>query len=752
MGKTPFIWLGSRRSRKYPVGNKGKLLDIAASRGLPVPNGAILLHELYQLLLDEQVIVQERNQIICSDPHWLYETIFDQGRLPRLDKPVAVRSAFSAEDGQGESLAGYFSSRLHVDMRDPLALSDALCAVWSSALKHQGQFRRDVLVMEMVAAQAAGVAFSEAAFQDDLINFSRGTADRLVSGQEPGEALVVARLAQWERPSPELPPFARRLQRLLRGVRHSFGPGNWDIEWADDGQICWLVQVRPITRPPRRNEAFTFANIREIMPDPPSPFMTGIVAACAPALFAYYRQFDRRLPTNRPIIEVFAGRPLFNISLLTDMMRAWGLPSNLVTNSIGGTADREAGFHLGRFLRSSIPLLRQGFAQVTAVSHARRATPPMLARAAQPGDSFAACADTLIWLFGRLVSEMFNLTAALSLPLLLLRRTGTLAEHNANNRSVSTEMVTDLEPLRRLVAGQPELQAAVAQGTAPDDPDFQKIWQAYLNKHGHRGVYESDIARSRYREAPAGLLQSLSHPGLPPPEPPRRSWRGWLTWPVWWHCRRVLRAREEWRYQAMIAYDDIRNKLLELAETAVARGQLPRRDDLWLLHLDEARALDAGRTYDAPFFTQRRQEMAILAEYDLPDLLYRFDDLEAFRTGSAPVAARNGRLRGVSLTHGTAAGKAWVLREPASALPAGYTPEKTILVARSVDAGWIPTFSLVSGAVIEIGGDLSHGSIILREIGLPAITNVSQATRQISPGQELRLHAGAGIVEMAEAP
>ena len=80
-------------------------------------------------------------------------------------------------------------------------------------------------------------------------------------------------------------------------------------------------------------------------------------------------------------------------------------------------------------------------------------------------------------------------------------------------------------------------------------------------------------------------------------------------------------------------------------------------------------------------------------------------------------------------------------------LPAGYTPETTILVARSVDAGWIPTFSRVAGVVVETGGDLSHGSIILREIGLPAITNVTEATRHIANGDRLRLNAAAGTVE-----
>ena len=68
-------------------------------------------------------------------------------------------------------------------------------------------------------------------------------------------------------------------------------------------------------------------------------------------------------------------------------------------------------------------------------------------------------------------------------------------------------------------------------------------------------------------------------------------------------------------------------------------------------------------------------------------------------------------------------------------------------MARSVDAGWIPTFTQVAGVVVEIGGDLSHGSIILREIGLPAITNVRDITKVIHSGDTLLLRADSGVVE-----
>ena len=743
--KPSFIWLGSKRAAKRGVGNKGALLDQSARARLPVPNGAILTHEFYESLKEAGILEEQNGRVQIENPLELTESLYTAVRFPRLNKQVAVRSAFSAEDQLDQSLAGHFTSILNVDPTNPDALTNALCAVWTSALQREGHFRRDVLILEMVDAQVAGVAFSETAYQDDLINYTTGLADKLVSGQIAGESLQIPQLQGREAVTPDLPPFAQRLQRLLRGVRRSLGHQDWDIEWADDGRVCWLIQVRPITRSSRRNEAFTFANLREILPDPPSPFMTSVVEAASTQFFDYYRQFDRTLPENREMVRVFRGRPFFNVTLLTDMMRQWGLPTALVTNSLGGASDRSVGLRIGRFLKNSLVLLRLGFAQLTAVGAVRKATPTIFAQAAQPATSFTQLAMNFRDLFASFVSQMLNLTQALSGPLLILRQTNTLAEHNARQRSIATEIYTDMTPLRQLVANHPAWHAALKQGQPPDDPQFEQAWQAYLQKHGHRGIYESDIARPRYHEAPAPLLISLLQPAKPAPPPPPRSLRGLLTLPIWWQCSRVMQAREQWRYDAIRCYDQVRQQFLQLGEQAVAKGQLPDTSALWLLSLHEMAQLDGGAIFSKAEIAKRQERLADLKTYDFPDLIHAFDDFEQYRLGSAPVE-ENGRLSGISLTNGTVSGKAWVLNEPTVDLPDGFHPDETILVARSVDPGWIPTFSLVSGVVVEIGGDLSHGSIILREIGLPAITNVTHATKQIQPGDQLYLEAANGIV------
>ncbi|MEM8532683.1 MAG: PEP-utilizing enzyme [Chloroflexota bacterium] len=737
------IQVGSGIATQSGIGNKAALLDRAAEAGLPVPMAYILTDAMWQHALTEQLVIVSHNTVVPIDADAL-RALFSAQTLPRF---VAVRSAFSAEDGTNTSLAGFFASQLWVTPHNTTRFAEALSEVWSSSLRYEQPLRRDVLVMGMVAAQHAGVAFTESEFEDDLINYTAGTAEELVGGRVTGETLSLAKLRTWERTrkSSQQLPFIARLQALLRDVRQVFGAHDWDIEWADDGDRCWLIQIRSITGMTRRNEAFTVANHKEILPDPPSRFMTSLVASCANGLFAYYRRFDPELPLRRPFIEVFEDRPFINLSLMTDMMRILGLPSHLVTNSIGGESTQDSGVNIGRVLRKSLVLSGMGIAQLRSVPHAQKTMQTILTTTKRPGTNFSECIETLRWLYTTLVTEMFSLVTAMSGPTAVLRQLGVLSEHSAWQQTIATTMYTDLVPLQELVTNDSMLRETLERGELPKDSQFQTLWNAYLVKHGHRGIYESDIARPRYREDPTPLLSMLLYPPKPAPEPATQTLLGRMTSPLWWQASRAMQTREEIRYTAMVGFARIREALLTLADGAVARGVLPSRESLWMLDIAEVSRLDQGWVPDAMFWEQRTQQIARSRQRSLPDLFHRFDDLDQ-NSASQDVKGKR-RLKGISLTTGTVRGRVWVLDEPCLNLPEGFTSEHTILVARSVDAGWIPVFARVAGVVVETGGDLSHGSIILREIGLPAITNVSRATQWLRNGDAVLLQAGSGTVE-----
>lgn len=746
------------------AGNKARLLDKAAAANLPVPQGYVLANELYQRALETGAIgIAEGAAIELLNREQLLTLLPSD-----LKPPYAVRSAFSAEDTASSSMAGYFKSFLFVSASD---LPQRVVDVWQSSFSFNcNEMRRDVLLMEMVDAKTAGVAFSEKDFEDDLVNYTDGTADSLVSGQTRGVSIELPRLRPYEQSpinysmaktdtntepqnsessttgnaAPGRPAtFAGRLSLLLRDIRIAFADENWDIEWADDGKTCWLIQIRPVTVASRRDECFTIANHKEILPDLPSPFMTSMIVSCQHELLSYYRQFDKDLPAGRPFIEVFKGRPYLNLSYLTEMMRHWGLPTALVTKSIGGTSDRSFPFSPQRFSRKVPVLVSMALAQNSDVYNIQRTIGSMNENVNQPMNTIAQCIERLQQLYKTLVTGMFSVTAAMSGPLATCRKLGVLEEHGSRHDTIASRMYLDLEPLRALVLKDQSMKADLQEGAVPSNAEFQQLWSRYLQVHGHRGVFESDISRPRMTEKPETVLKSLTHPMPERTNRPGWSLTGFLSWPIWMQASRAIKAREDLRYNAMKGFATIRQRILELVAP-----HLQNTDDVWILSIEEARKIDEGIIPDPQFLAARKKELEDLAAYALPDLIRRFDDLTPYSSQSQQEGIT--RLRGVSLTTGRVSGKALVLMEPVSTLPEGFEPATTILVARSVDAGWIPTFTLVRGVIVEIGGDLSHGSIILRETGIPATTNVGRATRLIKTGDTVLLDAGTGVIELQD--
>ena len=222
MQNSLFVWLGSKRAKKRGVGETGTLLDLAARFRLPVPSGGILLDDFYRLAVEDGLFVAANGRVTCPDPPLLHEALYEAVRFPKLDKPVAVRPLFAVADGR-------FSPQHNIQFTIPPQLSHSLCEVYSAAEVESE--RRDVLVMEMVKAVAAGTAVTNTSQSADTITHH-------------GQHLTLPQLGIIQSASPDVPPFAQRLQKLLRGLRRTFGKGEWMINWADDGEICWILKLQ----------------------------------------------------------------------------------------------------------------------------------------------------------------------------------------------------------------------------------------------------------------------------------------------------------------------------------------------------------------------------------------------------------------------------------------------------------------------------------------------------------------------------
>ena len=713
--------LGSGAVVASGAGAKAANLDKAAADGLPVPAG---------------FVVPDKAEL-----HGL------EAALVPLGSSVAVRSAFSAEDGVASAMAGRFETELGV------AANAADVAAAVGRVRASGSVepsaRRDVLVMSMVAAERAGVLFTEQQFEDDLVNVVSGLAESLVSGEEAGEEFQLSKLRWREQPDHRWPIWQQRLALLMREVSKTFGEGDWDIEWADDGEVCWLVQLRPITASPRRNEVFTIANHKEILPELPSVLMASVVESSAHDLMSFYRDVDASLPVDRPFIESFAGRPYINLSQLTDLLRRLGLPTALLADSLGGEPELLIGAQPLRLFRSLPTLVRLGVAQLGAVGRAEQAERDIAARSDAEMADFEAAVGALRLVYVELVTQMSSLATAMSVPVALLRRLGVLEAHLSTQRTPGTQMLDDLAPLRALASDDSRVRSELEAGRLPNDPEFDRLWRQWCDTHGHRGVFESDVARPRFAEEPQPILSSILSDGLRVATGQRvtsRSAAVVASKPLWYVARRPMAAREQIRWSAMKSFGTIRARLLALADAAVEAGQLPDRAAVWDLSMDELILVDGGRRWTADQLATRRQEIQDRLALRLPDLVKRFDDLAEL--GGAPVDDGTRVFKGVSLTKGLVEGVALRCSEPPATLPEGFEPATTILVARSVDAGWVPAFGQVAGVAVEIGGDLSHGSIILRELGLPAVTNVGEIGPALTTGVPVRLDAGLGRLEL----
>lgn len=375
-----YVWLGSKRVIKAGVADKAALLDKAMQARLPVPAGIVLLDSAWHSALETELVSVVDGVVVVHDPAGLQFLIVEAD----FERPVAIHPVFSAE------------SQLGVDSYDPAGFSGALQQVWTAALSVPGRVRRDILIMEMVNAQQAGLALTEQAYQDDLVHSTQGA--NLTETQLP-------QLQMGELPTEQENGGLARLQKLLRGVRRTFGAGDWQIEWADDGEVCWLVQIQPLTRPTNRNETFALVNLPARLPSPPTVFMASLIAHCAGAFYEVYGRFDGTLPTSRPLVVVRGGWPYLNVGLLADTARAWGLPTRLV-------GEAGVGLKWGRCLGKRGVLVRQATAHRRAVGSTQVLLDELVNT--RPGTSFASHTQEWITLTVRVGQQMLLLASALA--------------------------------------------------------------------------------------------------------------------------------------------------------------------------------------------------------------------------------------------------------------------------------------------------------------------------------------------------
>jgi pyruvate,water dikinase len=210
-------------------------------------------------------------------------------------------------------------------------------------------------------------------------------------------------------------------------------------------------------------------------------------------------------------------------------------------------------------------------------------------------------------------------------------------------------------------------------------------------------------------------------------------------------ARTGCRARETMKSEAVRAFAVGRTFLLELGRRLTAAQALERAADVFFLEEQEVLRMGGGATpFDARgIVAARRAEFEHDRTLDPPPVVVgRYDPRRDVR---AAVGAAAGAFAGLGVSGGRATGPARVILRPDT----GETVRPgEVLVAPSTDPAWTPLFPNAAAIVMDLGGLLSHGSIIAREYGIPCVANVGDATRSIRTGQTLEVDGDRGTVRV----
>jgi pyruvate,water dikinase len=591
---------------------------------------------------------------------------------------------------------------------------------------------------------------------------------------------------------------AVRLVQLGRRVEARFGRPQ-DVEWClvDDGFV--IVQSRPITtlfpapsRADRENHVYVSVGHQQMMTDPMKPLGLSLfqLTALPPMYEAGGRLFvdvTQRLasPTSRAaLLELIGtGDPLIRDALQTILDRGNFIPS-LPDDGQGGPPRGGAPAAIAADPAIVNELVERSEASIAAL---KRDIEPKSGSALfdfiladiqelkrllfdpQNHQAIMAGMEATWWLNERLEAWLGEKNAA-----------DTLTQSVPHN--VTSQMGLELLDVADVIRPHPDVVAFLQRVEDEGDDDFldnmaglaggpeaRDAIRAYLDKYGMRCVGEIDITRPRWSERPTTLVPVIlgNVKNFEPGAGERRFEQGRQeAWNKQQELLERLRAlpggerkaeeakrmidrvrtfsgyREYPKYGIVSRYFVYKQALMEEAERLVQADVLREKEDVFYLTFQELHDVVRTHEVDDRLISERKQAFTSYQALTPPRVLtsegeavtgtYSRDDLPA------------GALIGLPVSSGTIEGRARVILDMAEAeLEAG-----DILVTAYTDPSWSPLFVAIKGLVTEVGGLMTHGAVIAREYGLPAVVGVEHATRLIQDGQRIRVHGTDGYVEI----
>ncbi|HET7057304.1 MAG TPA: PEP/pyruvate-binding domain-containing protein [Nitrospiraceae bacterium] len=592
------------------------------------------------------------------------------------------------------------------------------------------------------------------------------------------------------------------LARLTKQVEHAMNHPV-DVEWAIDEGGIWLLQARPIpetaTKPaldPLTDAtcAWSRANFKETLPDQPSPLGVSFLRQFMETnILRSYLQLGCSIPPDLSSVRIILGRPYINVTLFQSFMAQLGGDPALVAEQMGGDAPAppavkrlpwwtllRAGLMMEWKMRQAARRAPRWFAEMKHMAENQKdsaadsvSPAELLTRLNQLGERLSSHDLTFEIVAG--VSQAFS-----ALQRLLQRRMGDGWRPVLNTSLQGSGTVISAQQILRLAEcadiAREEPVAAEFFYADPWEPEqfrdtlagtrFLDAFDDYLAEYGHRAVAESDVMSPRFSEVPDYVLGMVRGHVIAPSPRSMQAVRqrqsnareqslqrictafGWRyhewVYVHWWHTRlsRFLALREANRHHLMYFTTAVRQLLLMMGRQLASCGILNQQDDIFFLTNGEIRTLVSGTTENwMSVVTSRRVERARNAAQTAPDSVMGHRPTVQ-RTGP-PKASSERALHGLSISSGIVSGP---VRRIHSHEDFKHVQRGDIVVTAVLDPGMASLFGLAGGLIAEMGGILSHGAIIAREYGIPAVVNIGQINHLLQDGQYITLDANKGVV------
>jgi phosphohistidine swiveling domain-containing protein len=730
-----------------------------------------------------------------------------------LSRGLSIRSSAVREDLEEQSFAGQYRSFLQVDHADDLQKKIEMCWLSAEEENVRSYLQAGdrgnaageiplmgVVLQRMVHAAAAGVAFGRnplnPARDEIVIEGIGGSGEKLVNGHVSphrayvgGEGHLRIELPQDAGPAARRSDCLlaesdwRRVAALLRGLEKSVGESPLDIEWAIDGdRTLWLLQYRRITTieegaltaPPG---TWTRRIVDDLWADRLTPFLADIMLQNEPR-FNLYRVFKiLGIPVVSPTLAVINGYLYLNCAGFRSVVAR--LPRRLRTadvralfphdGEVDAIAAPGASQLAATLLRALLlPLLQPEVNPLLSLWLARRRRAKIRRRLAglqaMAGTTSAQCLNKVrraleILLQIQIWNQWpYGFAAFFTLMLRWLMVDCRGASHAAFLTRISrggNNVTIEIERRFRDLAGQIRNDPDLLQLFQTHDAEtvlrllpvrFKTELDRFLAHYGCRSRHRT-LYIKRWAEAPQeviGILQALAQRPSNPIEVADRTSgvdvgdrlfaRSLPSSILLVLTRKFLDLREDLRFLLDEALFEIRKALLEVG------GLTGLGDAVLFLELAELEQFAAGTTAleDMRKLAETRRRR-FLQGGSASSFLVDGRPTETFITGVDAI-------RGIGTSAGQAGGRARIVHDPSRAT----IHPGDILVAANTDPGWTPILSLAGGLVVEEGGLLNHCSIVARELRIPAVVGVRNATRRIPEGARIVIDGGQGLVRIED--